>query len=155
MAEGRKRRVGSEAARPEIANPDRIIDGALSLIAAQGWRNVSLAAVADEAGLPILQVYRLFPSKTAILCSWSSSFSTKFSLVSPPMGAPCSSVTVTNTLTSLTSTTIVVEGSDWPGECPRFCWAGFCWGAVSCAQSPQIVTMKPSRSRIVAGFLIE
>jgi AcrR family transcriptional regulator len=70
MAEGRKRRVGSEAARPEIANPDRIIDGALSLIAAQGWRNVSLAAVADEAGLPILQVYRLFPSKTAILCGW-------------------------------------------------------------------------------------
>jgi AcrR family transcriptional regulator len=52
----------------EAADPDRIVDAALALIASQGWRNLSLAAVASEAGLPILQVYRLFPSKTAILC---------------------------------------------------------------------------------------
>ena len=64
MAQGR----GRPGARAETVDPDRIIDAALALIAAQGWRAVSLAAVAGEANLPILQVYRLFPSKTAILC---------------------------------------------------------------------------------------
>jgi AcrR family transcriptional regulator len=68
MAEGRRRRTVSGAAPAETADPDRIIDAALALVAARGWRNVSLAAVADEAGLPILRVYRVFPSKTAILC---------------------------------------------------------------------------------------
>jgi len=50
------------------ADPDRIIDAALALIADRGWRNVSLAGVAGEAGLSVLQVYRLFPSRTAVLC---------------------------------------------------------------------------------------
>jgi AcrR family transcriptional regulator len=68
MAEGRRRRNGNGAARPATADPDRLIDAALALVAARGWRHVSLAAVADEAGVPILQVYRLFPSRTAILC---------------------------------------------------------------------------------------
>jgi AcrR family transcriptional regulator len=67
MAEGRRRRNGNGAARVVAADPDRIIDAALALISARGWRNVSLAAVADEAGVPILQVYRLFHSRTAIL----------------------------------------------------------------------------------------
>jgi AcrR family transcriptional regulator len=62
MAAGRGRR--GEA----TADPDRIIDAALALIAERGWRHVSLAAMADAAGLPILQVYRLFPSRTAVLC---------------------------------------------------------------------------------------
>jgi AcrR family transcriptional regulator len=66
MAAGRGRRgTGGEGA---TADPDRIIDAALALIAERGWRGVSLAAVAGEAGLPILEVYRLFPSRTAILC---------------------------------------------------------------------------------------
>ena len=68
MAEGRRRRGGIAGARAGIADADRIIDAAMILTAAQGWRRVSLAAVASEAGLPILQVYRRFPSKTAILC---------------------------------------------------------------------------------------
>jgi AcrR family transcriptional regulator len=46
---------------------DRIIDAALSRIAAYGWRRLSLAAVAAEAGVPILRVYRAFGSKQAIL----------------------------------------------------------------------------------------
>lgn len=62
MAAGRGRR--GEA----TADPDRIIDAALALIVDGGWRQVSLAAVANEAGLPLLQVYRLFSSRTAILC---------------------------------------------------------------------------------------
>jgi AcrR family transcriptional regulator len=68
MAQGRTRRSAGNGARAAIADPQRIIDAAMALAAAQGWRNVSLAAVANAAGLPILQVYRLFPSKTAIVC---------------------------------------------------------------------------------------
>jgi AcrR family transcriptional regulator len=62
MARGRRRSEGTG-----VADADRIIDAAMALTEAQGWRNVSLAAVASEAGLPILRVYRMFPSKTAIL----------------------------------------------------------------------------------------
>jgi AcrR family transcriptional regulator len=39
----------------------------MALIAEHGWRGVSLAAVAEAAGLTTLQVYRIFPSKAAIL----------------------------------------------------------------------------------------
>jgi AcrR family transcriptional regulator len=69
MARARGR--GSEAdAAPESSEADRIIDATLALIAAQGWRNVSLAAIARETGLPVLRVHRLFPSRTAILCGF-------------------------------------------------------------------------------------
>jgi AcrR family transcriptional regulator len=71
MAEGRGRRAGHRAAQATVTDTDRIIDAALALTVAQGWRNVSLAAVANEAGLPILQVYRIFSSKSAILCGLS------------------------------------------------------------------------------------
>lgn len=60
MAQGRRRRA-------DTAAPDRIIDAMLAVVAAGGWRSVSLAAVAEEAGFSVLQVYRLFPSRTAIL----------------------------------------------------------------------------------------
>jgi AcrR family transcriptional regulator len=49
---------------------DRIIDAALARIAQDGWRRLSLAAIAAEAGLPILRVYRNFRSKQAILCGF-------------------------------------------------------------------------------------
>jgi AcrR family transcriptional regulator len=52
---------------PPQSDADRIIDAALSQIATEGWRNMSLAAVAAAAGMPILRVYRLFGSKHAIL----------------------------------------------------------------------------------------
>jgi AcrR family transcriptional regulator len=67
MAEGRGRRA--EAGNGS-ADPDQIIDAALRLIATEGWRRLSLAAVARDAGVPILQVYRLFPSRNAILCGF-------------------------------------------------------------------------------------
>src|SRR6266581_9528243 len=70
MAKGRSPRVsGGAAAQP--SERDRIIDAALSLIAQGGWRRLSLAAIAAEAGLPILHLYRAFPSKPAILCGFS------------------------------------------------------------------------------------
>jgi AcrR family transcriptional regulator len=71
MAEGRGRRGPRRAAPLVASDTDRIIDAALALTVTQGWRNVSLAAVADQAGLPILQVYRIFSSKSAILCGLS------------------------------------------------------------------------------------
>jgi AcrR family transcriptional regulator len=71
MAKGRSPRVPGGAAPPPRGDRDRIIDAALSLIAQQGWRRLSLAAVAAEAGLPILNLYRAFPSKPAILCGFS------------------------------------------------------------------------------------
>ena len=61
---GRGRNSGSS---PNEA--DRIIDAALALVATEGWRQVSLAAIAAAAGLPILQVYRIFRSKQAILAA--------------------------------------------------------------------------------------
>ena len=60
---GRSRNGGAEP--PEES--DRIINAALVRIAQDGWRRLSLAAVAGEAGLPILRVYRNFRSKQAIL----------------------------------------------------------------------------------------
>src|SRR5215472_902762 len=67
MAQGRRRGAANGTGRAVPADPDRIIDALVSLVEANGWRSVSLAAVAEAAGLPILQVYRLFPSRTAIL----------------------------------------------------------------------------------------
>jgi len=62
-AAGRRRSPDSGAR----SDTDRIIDAALARIASDGWRHLSLAAVADAAGLPILRVYRTFGSKQAIL----------------------------------------------------------------------------------------
>jgi len=70
MAKGRSGRAnggGAARMRPPPSDSDRIIDAALACIARQGWRRLSLADIAAEAGLPILRVYRLFSSKTAIL----------------------------------------------------------------------------------------
>jgi AcrR family transcriptional regulator len=36
-------------------------------MASDGWRHLSLAAIADSADMPILRVYRIFGSKQAIL----------------------------------------------------------------------------------------
>jgi AcrR family transcriptional regulator len=71
MAKGRSPRVSGSAAAPPPSDRDRIIDATLRLISQQGWRRLSLAAVAAEAGLPILTLYRAFPSKPAILCGFS------------------------------------------------------------------------------------
>src|SRR5260370_15894886 len=71
MAKGRSPRVPGGAAAAQPSERDRIIDAALSLIAQQGWRRLSLGAIAGEAGLPILTLYRAFPSKAAILCGFS------------------------------------------------------------------------------------
>jgi AcrR family transcriptional regulator len=57
---------GRNASAPR-SDADRIIDAALGLVATEGWRGTSLAAIATAAELPILHVYRIFRSKQAIL----------------------------------------------------------------------------------------
>jgi AcrR family transcriptional regulator len=53
------------ARRPDPTT--RVVDAALALAAREGWRSVSLAAIADEAGIGVLQLYSIYRSKTAIL----------------------------------------------------------------------------------------
>ncbi|MBV8119412.1 MAG: TetR family transcriptional regulator [Alphaproteobacteria bacterium] len=68
----RRRRSGTTASGGDkpaavASESDRIIDAALARIPIEGWRGLSLASIAAASGLPILRVYRNFPSKQAIL----------------------------------------------------------------------------------------
>lgn len=66
MAKRTTRRAGNgRQGTPDEA--ERIIEAAFALIEAEGWRRLSLATVAAAAGLPVLQVYRHFGSRQAIL----------------------------------------------------------------------------------------
>ena len=51
--------------------PGHVIDTAMKLAAERGWRDLSLAEIADAAKLPLSKVYPVFPSKTAILGAFS------------------------------------------------------------------------------------
>src|SRR5438270_7178405 len=79
---GRGRNPG--AARNEA---DRIIDATLALIPTDGWRSLSLSAIAAAAELPILQVYRVFHSKQAILGGLYSRID-QIVLAEPPAAEP-------------------------------------------------------------------
>jgi AcrR family transcriptional regulator len=85
----RSRATGGERRTREPGRPgddvDRIIDAALARVAADGWRRLSLAAIAAETGLPILRVYRAFGSKQAILCRFFGRIDEAM-LVDPPGG---------------------------------------------------------------------
>ena len=87
MAKGRSRRRDAAPARPAPSDSDKIIDAALACIARQGWRRLSLADIAAEAGLPILRVYRLFSSKPATLCGFFRRIDEAV-LAAPPEGEP-------------------------------------------------------------------
>jgi AcrR family transcriptional regulator len=87
MAKGRSRRRDDTPAGPAPSDSDKIIDAALACIARQGWRRLSLADIAAEAGLPILRVYRLFSSKPAILCGFFRRIDETV-LAAPPEGEP-------------------------------------------------------------------
>jgi AcrR family transcriptional regulator len=87
MAKGRSQRRDAAPARPAPNDSDKIIDAALACIARQGWRRLSLADIAAEAGLPILRVYRMFHSKPAILCGFFRRIDEAV-LAAPPEGEP-------------------------------------------------------------------
>ncbi len=56
--------------------PGHVIDTAMKLAAERGWRDLSLAEIADAAKLPLSKVYPVFPSKTAILGAFSRQIDT-------------------------------------------------------------------------------
>ena len=76
---------GGRGARPDEAQ--RIIDAALAAITREGWHRTSLAAIAAEAGLPILAVYRIFGSRQAILTGLMRRIDEKI-LAEPPSPEP-------------------------------------------------------------------
>ena len=47
--------------------PRQVIDAAFGLAVERGWRDLSLADIAEAAGVPLTRLYALFPSKQAIL----------------------------------------------------------------------------------------
>jgi AcrR family transcriptional regulator len=57
-------------AKRRLDPAQRIIEASLALAARQGWRAISLADIAREAGLPVLDVYRTYRSKSAILAAF-------------------------------------------------------------------------------------
>jgi AcrR family transcriptional regulator len=67
MAKSGRRSARGRNGESAPNDADRIIDAMLSLVATEGWSRLSLAAIAAAAELPILQVYRIFRSKQAIL----------------------------------------------------------------------------------------
>lgn len=58
-------RASAESRGAGIA--EQIIDAAFAEAVARGWRDLSLAEIAEAAGLPLSQVYTVFSSKQAIL----------------------------------------------------------------------------------------
>ena len=72
---GRSRRRSGAAtldrdAAASASEAARIVDAAFATIPTEGWRRLSLASIAAASGLPILNVYRHFHSKQAILCAF-------------------------------------------------------------------------------------
>src|SRR5258708_39584474 len=65
---GRRKSTGRPAAAAARATTpdDRVIDAALKLAAANGWRRTTLADIASEASLSLAELYSRFPSKASI-----------------------------------------------------------------------------------------
>jgi AcrR family transcriptional regulator len=75
MGRSRRRGGGADALGPNAAarlasEADQIVDAAFARISAEGWRRLSLASIAAASEMPILNVYRHFHSKQAILCAF-------------------------------------------------------------------------------------
>jgi len=64
-----KKQTKKTAPKADIS--DRIIDAALALAAGKAWRDISLAEIAQAAKLPLSDVYRVYPSKGAILAGFT------------------------------------------------------------------------------------
>lgn len=64
---GAAKKTSAKAAAGAGAVEDRLIDAAFRLAAGHGWRHVSLAEIAEEAGVPLSAALPAYPSKTALL----------------------------------------------------------------------------------------
>ena len=54
-------------ATPKRPNPDRIIDAAMSLAAQSRWREVTLSNIAVEAKISLVQLHKVYRSKSEIV----------------------------------------------------------------------------------------
>lgn len=61
------RRPGPRSARPPADAAAALRDALLDLCATQGWRDLSMADIADRAGLDLAAAHQAYPTKTAIL----------------------------------------------------------------------------------------
>ena len=74
MAKAKKARTGK---KPAAGNPgkadlgQRAIDAAMDLAAREGWRSVTLSAVAEACGVSLMELYARYPSRTAILAGFA------------------------------------------------------------------------------------
>lgn len=60
----------AKAARKPVDPARRVIERTLSLAAERGWRHVGLGDIAAAARLPLVELYRLYPSRAAILSAF-------------------------------------------------------------------------------------
>ena len=72
MAQATRRSTRRRNGGSSPSHSERIIEATFALLPTEGWRRLSLAAIANRAELPVLQVYRVFRSKHAILCGFFS-----------------------------------------------------------------------------------
>ena len=57
----------AKKAQPSSSHSSAAVDALLTLAAERGWQSVSLADIAQRAGLTLVELYQQFPSKGAIL----------------------------------------------------------------------------------------
>jgi AcrR family transcriptional regulator len=60
---------GKSPSRPAGDPRQRLIEAAMSLAESQGWRRTGMAAIAEEAGVPLKEAYGLIRSKPGILAA--------------------------------------------------------------------------------------
>ncbi|MFA7428848.1 MAG: hypothetical protein WCZ23_01695 [Rhodospirillaceae bacterium] len=56
-----------QASASEPLTPDRLVDAALAVVDAKGWRGTSLGAVAAHLGVPVARVGALAPTRSELL----------------------------------------------------------------------------------------
>ncbi len=68
MADRKTAKKSGKAKKTAVDNPEvRAVKAALALASVQGWRDTTMADIADEAGLGLHELRQLYGSKTAIL----------------------------------------------------------------------------------------
>jgi len=74
MARAKRTRRATGRTRVGAAADDlgrRAVEAAMRLAAAKGWRHVTLGAVAGECRVPLAALYRVYPSRAAILAGFA------------------------------------------------------------------------------------
>jgi AcrR family transcriptional regulator len=67
MAKRTRAAKGAGGGAAGASAEERMVDAALALAAGRPWREISLAEIAAEAGLPLDQAYAACPSRAAVL----------------------------------------------------------------------------------------